>query len=87
MKRPKIIHASAMCEAVGARGAIVLTFDKGGVQGVSYGETKGECTARGRTLDAIITEIMKDRIPVWSAFSGDVIAVSEATYGGSKDIA
>ena len=42
MKRPTIQQAHAICDAVKARGVIVLTFSADNVAGASYGETKAD---------------------------------------------
>lgn len=65
MKRPTITQAKKICEELRARGVIVLAFDEDDFQGVSYGETRAECSQLGQTMDAICDEISAGRIGVW----------------------
>lgn len=65
MKRPTITHAKRICQELGARGVIVLVFDVDDFQGVSYGETRLECSQLGQTLDVIVNEISDGVIQVW----------------------
>ncbi len=67
MKRPTITQAKQICQSAGARGCIILVFDADDFQGVSYGETRGECAQLGKTLDAICEEIGAGRIGVWES--------------------
>ena len=66
MKQPTISQARAICDAVKARGVIVLAFSKDNVAGASYGETKAECGQLGYTLDRIIEDLCEGRIPMWA---------------------
>ena len=65
MKRPTVSQAHAICEAVRARGVIVLAFDEDQVFGASYADTKIECKQLGRTLDEIVEAIENCKIHVW----------------------
>ena len=66
MKQPTISQARAICDAVKARGVIVLAFSEGNVAGASYGETKRECGQLGYTLDVIMESVLNGYIPVWA---------------------
>ncbi len=66
MKRLSITEARQICEKLGARGVIVLSFSEDNIAGTSYGATRAECSDLGRTLDAIVDEISSERIGVWS---------------------
>lgn len=57
MTNPKISDAKAICQRLGARSVIIIALDGDRFAGVSYGETKAECSAAGRMLDRIIDRI------------------------------
>ncbi len=65
MKQPTISQARAICDALKARGVIVLAFSEQHVAGSSHGETKKECRQLGKTLAGIITAIQRGGIPAW----------------------
>ena len=65
MKQPTISQARAICDAVKARGVIVLAFSKDNVAGASYGETKAECKQLARVMDDMILSIQMGDIQVW----------------------
>lgn len=61
MKNPTITMAREAARLTGARGAIVLVFGgERGYAGASYGETKRECAALGKLLDAIGDGLERD---------------------------
>ena len=49
MKKPTINQVRPLCEALNARGVIVLAFSEDNIAGASYGETKRECAQVGET--------------------------------------
>jgi hypothetical protein len=65
MKHPTVHQAHAICEAVKARGVIVLAFSEDQVFGASYADTKIECKQLGHTLDEIVEAIESCKIHVW----------------------
>ena len=67
MNKPKIKDARQVCEALRARGVIVLAFDRDQVNLASYGETKAECGDLGRLADKIFDMIVSGRLEVWDA--------------------
>ena len=75
MKRPTVSQAHAICEAVRARGVIVLAFDEDQVFGASYADTKIECKQLGHALDEIVEAIENCKIHVWQI--GDTEAAIE----------
>ena len=64
-REPTITQAKRICEAVKARGVIVIAFDEESVAGASYGETKPECKDMGVLLDAIVADIQSGRLQPW----------------------
>jgi hypothetical protein len=75
MKCPTVHQARAICEAVKARGVIVLAFSEDQVFGASYADTKIECKQLGHTLDEIVEAIESCKIHVSQI--GDTEAVIE----------
>ena len=61
---PAITDARRVCEANGARAAIVIVFGDGHYGAASHGETKAECASTGRTLDAIIEAFQNGLLPM-----------------------
>ncbi len=64
MNQPTIEQAKQLAYALRARGVIVLTFGDGRVAGSSYGMTRQECRALGKTLDAIVDGLLKGELPL-----------------------
>jgi hypothetical protein len=64
LSRPTITEARLVCEAHGARAAILIVFGDGHYAAASYGETKAECASTGRTLDAIVEALQDGTLPV-----------------------
>ena len=61
MKSIRIKHARQLCEAIGARQAIVIGFDEAGrFAAASYGATKTECTDAGVLLDDLVRVLERD---------------------------
>ena len=59
-----IAAARRACEAVGARGVVLIGFDARGQFGcASYGETKQECAETRPTCDAIADALLAGTIP------------------------
>ena len=56
-RRPSVRDARELCNRLGARGVIVLAFDGTAYAAASYGQTKAECAAYGKTLDEIADAI------------------------------
>ncbi|HWQ54850.1 MAG TPA: hypothetical protein VN442_14280 [Bryobacteraceae bacterium] len=67
MNRPTITQARRICEALKARGVIILAFTEDNFAGASYGETKGECGQLGRVLDKIASLMGSGFVRVWDA--------------------
>lgn len=63
MKRLTIALARWVCRELGARQALIVVFDGDGFQASSYGETRTECAAVARTLDAIGDGLESGRLP------------------------
>ena len=62
VKSIRIKHARQLCEAIGARQAIVIGFDEAGrFAAASYGATKAECAAVGALLDDVVSLLSVDR--------------------------
>lgn len=73
MKRPTIKDAQRTCQALGARGVIILAFnadDGGRVAGVSYGVTMPVCRDMGKVLDQIVDRLESGDISSLDGFSG-----------------
>jgi hypothetical protein len=63
-RRPSITDARRVCEANGARAAIIIVFGDEQFGAASYGETRAECASTGRTLDAIVEALQNGTLPV-----------------------
>jgi len=72
MKKPTIAQAKAICEALKARGVIVLAFTEDDVAGASYAASRSECQQLGYTLDCIIDAISDGRCTTWTDSMGDL---------------
>ena len=64
-REPTINQAKRICEAIKARGVIVLAFDEEAVAGASYGETKPECKDMGVLLDGIVALVQSGELQPW----------------------
>jgi hypothetical protein len=83
VKRVSITEARRICEQIGARGVIVLSFDEDDVQGTSYGATREECADLAETLEAIAEKIEREEILVWS-FKGIIARQRQKHYTGTR---
>lgn len=66
MNNPTIKQARTICDALKARGVIVIAFSGDNFAGASYGETRGECKQIGHALDQIVNAINAGKISVWA---------------------
>lgn len=57
--------ARKICEKVGARGVIVLSFSAAAFSAASYGQTKAECRQVGKLLDRIVSMLASGDLKAW----------------------